>query len=120
MYTEEKPDLEELAHFGVLGMKWGKTRAKATSADVRAARSRVRGTKMKIEKQQSKINTLKGKGKATKAEEQSLAKMKNDFLKNPDRVISARMTRGEKAATALLASLTGAGASTGAGAPVSA
>lgn len=102
MYTQEKPDLEELAHHGVLGMKWGKTRAKASRSDIMSARTRNKSRTRKIERQESKINTLKGKGQASKKEEKTLATMKSDYLKSPDRVIAARMTRGEKAATIIM------------------
>jgi hypothetical protein len=43
MFVDENPDAsldDVLAHYGVLGMKWGQ-RKKATTADIHAARRKV-------------------------------------------------------------------------------
>lgn len=106
MIHEDKPDLptpeEALAHYGVLGMKWGKSRAKAGSASIRSARARTTRQKNNIDKQQDVINNKKGKGEAVSRDVQKLSSMKTSYLKNPDRVIAARMTRGEKVALGIV------------------
>lgn len=106
----EKPDLpteeEALLHYGVLGMKWGKSRTKATSDSIKSARARVVKAKGKIEKQETVVNALKGQGKAYKKQEQDLGKMKASLLKNPDRILSTRMTRGEKYTAVIFGTLT--------------
>jgi len=110
MTYNDKPDLpteeEALAHYGVAGMKWGKTRVKANSDSIKSARARVNKAKGNIEKQEIAVNALKGQGKAHKKQEQELGKMRASLLKNPDRVISTRMTKGEKYASVLLGTLT--------------
>lgn len=90
-----KPSLDDLAHYGVLGMKWG-NRAKANGSDIRSARRRLTKQVDTIDTQKSVVNKT-GKGQA------KLASMKVDFLNNPDRVIANRLTRGEKAFVMLMA-----------------
>lgn len=99
---DEKPTLEELMHYGVLGMKWGKTRTKAGSASINSARTRVTREKNAIDKQQDVINNKRGKGEPFSRDSQKLANMKVSHLKNPDRVIAARLTRGEKVTLGLV------------------
>lgn len=95
---------EELAHYGVLGMKWGRTRTKATAGDIRKARNRLSVKQTKYVVQNDRVKAAKKSGNATKLakEKQTLNKMKASFLKDPDRVTASRMTRGEKAAVFLL------------------
>lgn len=90
-----------LKHYGVLGMKWGKTRAKGDGYDIRAARTRVVADKAKLSKAKRKAANVKDpvQREAARAEVQ---KMKVDFLNNPDRVLANRLTRGEKAVGLLL------------------
>ena len=99
----EKPGLEDtIEHYGVLGMKWGKTRARANGTQIRAARRRVSNQINGLGDQRDKVKAAKGTSKET-SEKNKLNKMKTDFLKNPDRVVAARLTRGEKAAILILA-----------------
>lgn len=91
---------EFLAHFGVLGMKWGKHRAKASTANIHAARRRVQKQKNELTKHEDKVSNL-ADPKARAKGMQEHAKLKASFLNNPDRVVAARLTRGEKAAIAL-------------------
>jgi hypothetical protein len=92
---------DELAHSGVLGMKWGH-RKSANGSQIRTARRN-------LSKQLDDIDTQRGiakaAGKGTRkrtAENNKLDTMKVSFLKNPDRVIAARMTRGEKIAALII------------------
>jgi hypothetical protein len=109
MIDDDKPSLEELRHFGVLGMKWGKNRVKASSDEIRVARANVFKQQTMLESHAKKVlRTTKGNTPERAAGKEKLAEMRMDFLKNPDRVIAARLTRGEKAVTAMFA-LTGVG-----------
>lgn len=105
----EKPSPEEtLEHYGVLGMKWGRHRAKANGTQIRAARRNVRRQAEDVLDQKDKVKS-QPKGSASRAKEQKkFNKMKMDFLDNPDRVIAARLTRGEKIALVILATPAGA------------
>ena len=110
----EKPSPEEsLEHYGVLGMKWGKHRAKANGTQIRAARRNVRRQAEDVLDQRDKVKA-KAKGSTDRAKEQKkLDKMKTNFLNNPDRVIAARLTRGEKIVAAILLTPAGAAAAIG-------
>jgi hypothetical protein len=110
MIDDEKPSLEELRHYGVLGMKWGKTRAQATGDEIRVARANVNKEAAKYNKAANDlVRTTKGRSPERAAGKEKLADMKIEFLKNPDRVTAARLTRGEKAILGVFA-LTGVGA----------
>ena len=89
-------------------MKWGRHRAKANGTQIRAARRNVRRQAEDVLDQKDKVKA-KPKGSTQRAKEQKkFDKMKTDFLNNPDRVIAARLTRGEKIALAILATPAGA------------
>ncbi len=45
MYTEEKPSLEELMHYGKKGMKWGVTRNRSTESSSPPGGLRLAGQK---------------------------------------------------------------------------
>lgn len=104
----EKPELptheEALQHYGVLGMKWGHRR-RANSDQIHNARIAVGKQKTQIQKQHDKVNALRPgtAGRATEAKR--LSNLETSALKNPDRVIAARMTKGEKAASVLFSIL---------------
>lgn len=92
---------ETLAHYGVLGMKWGRTRARATAGEIREARSRVNAQRGKLlSKEVAAIKASPGQEKKKAVVDAN--RMRARYLKNPDRVTAARMTRGEKAVFALL------------------
>lgn len=95
----DKPTLndEMLEHYGVLGMHWGVTRAKANTSQIKRARRNVTKDENKYERQADKVDATTKNGTAARAKgESDLAKLKISNLKNPDRVIAARLTRGEK------------------------
>jgi hypothetical protein len=88
-------------------MKWGVTRQVATGGQIRSARHRVGLQKIAVTQARRNISsatTAKSKANAI----QKHADLKMALLNNPDRVIAARLTRGEKIASFLL--LTPAGA----------
>lgn len=99
--TKPALDAATLEHYGVLGMKWGRTRARANSSQIRSARARVNLQSAKIGVQRDLVRTASTpQAKAQRKSE--LSKTTTAFLKNPDRVTAVRLTRGEKVATALL------------------
>lgn len=104
---EECQNLDDvLAHYGKKGMKWGvrnaeKRMSKPTNDQILDARTRLASAQRQINNQADKVNTSSGKKQTQEAAK--YAKMKADFLKNPDQVTARYMTRGDKAAHALLA-----------------
>lgn len=97
-----------LAHYGVMGMKWGRHRAQANGDDIRAARARVGKEKTKLKSAHRKATEIGDRDKRQAALKE-VGKMRADFLKNPDRVIASRMTRGEKQLSLVLGLVTGVG-----------
>ena len=95
-----------LAHYGVVGMKWGKRKARdgspktrPTGREIKDARVRVGAARrVEIDKQttrRAKVD-IALKGEYSK-------KLSDEYRANPDRAIAFRMTRGEKALAAILA-----------------
>lgn len=100
---QDKPSLEDaLKHYGVLGMKWGRTRVKGTSADVRDAREAIQVKSDRIDRQRENVVVAKRGSTERNKETAKLAKMVKDYNNDPDRVLAARMTRGEKAIIGIL------------------
>lgn len=104
------PEVGSLAHYGVKGMKWGKrkARAKADSTDIQAARGRVSKENRQYKSQKRAAQNIQDGEKRVKALKDVEA-LRATQLKNPDRAISARMTRGEKVATLAVGAVTGFG-----------
>lgn len=110
MLHEEKPTLDDaLKHYGVLGMKWGVTRQVATGSQIRSARHRVQGQQIALKQAKRSVRSATTAQAKANAEKKH-ADLKMALLNNPDRVIAARLTRGEKAASLLLFSPIGAAA----------
>lgn len=99
----EKPSLEELSHYGVKGMRWG-VRKKYSAADIRAARSRQKGrldeftTARKAHAKSLSTND----GRKIGSTGATMDAKRRALLRHPDRAVALRMTRGEKAVTAIL------------------
>lgn len=92
-YEEQDPN--DLEHVGVLGMKWGH-RKTGTGGQIYAARGRVKRQRSDIANQKIVVNKSSNDVNAHNKQTVKLNEMKSSYLKNPDRVISARMTNGEK------------------------
>lgn len=111
MIVDDKPDLMELAHYGVKGMKWGVRRkrssssssspAKPSTQEIRNARIRQNSRRIQINNQAVKLNLATGKAKDREAKK--LNKLQMDFLDSPDRATELRLTRGEKAVLTVFA-----------------
>jgi hypothetical protein len=99
--VDEKPSLEDLVHYGVLGMKWGHRKA-ATGKEIKAARQTLMARSKAYRKESKKLGNYAEGSPKRKALELKLAKQHQAYLKDPARVIASRMTRGEKFGTALL------------------
>jgi hypothetical protein len=112
----------ELAHYGVMGMKWGHRKA-ATGDQIRAARRHVDSERTKLDAQGVRAERAKGT-KSEAKERNKYENMRVKFLRDPDRATAVRMTRGEKFATIItttgLSALTSAGINTIGGAAVGA
>jgi len=102
---DDKPELpteeEALAHYGVLGMKWGKSRAKASASEIRSARRGLQEKDVKYGRLEDKLWEAKSATDSKKIIS-AMRKMEQDNKKDPRNAIANRLTRGEKAALVIL------------------
>jgi len=87
-------------------MKWG-VRRKASTQDIKGARTRLKRESSAYRQESKKLSGATGAKKT--ALEADLRKRQQKYLNNPDRVIAARMTRGEKFVSVLLGAQSGVG-----------
>lgn len=104
----EKPSLEELAHHGVKGMKWGH-RKKYSTSDIKDARARQQSRAVEVNNAAAKLNLAsKAGGKGAEKAAATYAKKANAYKSNKDAAVAARMTKGEKAVSLLIGGPIGA------------
>lgn len=102
---------EFLAHFGVKGMRWGHRKSAPSGRQGGKTYGERSALRDQVNAQQLRSNVASTKaaltvGKNRKAVKEAAHKQRLDYLRNPDRVTAATMTRGEKRATIILTSLT--------------
>lgn len=108
---QDKPDLDDLAHFGVKGMRWGVRRGLTTAKDRQNLESRKTINKMTLQRDVSAIKSVNPfSSKEKRAEMRSLTKqMQKDIKASPHLAPSIRMTAGEKTALIILGGPAGIG-----------
>lgn len=104
-YNGVKPSLDELAHYGKKGMKWG-VRKKYSTQEIHDARIRQRSRIANVDAQAHKLNLATGKNKDVQAKK--YLKLVDELNTNKDAAVASRMTKGEKAANLILAGPIGA------------
>jgi len=87
VYGDEKPSLEELAHHGVKGQRWGVRKSHPSATEIHSARKRQEARVVQLHK----AKTPKQVSVATKK-----------LNTSEDRVTAARMTLGEKVTATML------------------
>ena len=107
-YLTEKPSLDELAHFGVKGMKWGVRKA---STDVGGSSKIANGLEKIKAKSQSRTNSIleaRARVDVRKANydkaETALKEMFLELSKHPDTKMARKRTTGEHVASLILGS----------------
>lgn len=117
-YGDEKPSLEDLAHFGVKGMKWGERHDRKFQAKVERVRTsgsprqqrnmQIKVARKNIETRQREIHAIVRASNKTKdpAQRHKLdalaAKKAKELFEHPDQLTASRMTTGEKWVNGLL------------------
>jgi hypothetical protein len=102
IYADEKPSLEDLAHHGVKGMKWGQRKARPSTSDIHDARARQASRQNEINQNIGRLNLAKSGSKQQDALAKKVATGMDKFDTNKDAAVAARMTKGEKAAAVML------------------
>lgn len=103
IYGDEKPSLQELAHYGTKGMKWGVRRAQRKERN-----AQIKGARQRIASKQAEVHSLarqssKAKTAAERARLDKLATKKaKELFESPDHLTASRMTSGEKWMTGVL------------------
>lgn len=113
---QDKPDLNDMFHFGVKGMKWGERRFQKkldkvrTSGTPRQQRNmQIKVARKNVATRQNEVHALvrasnKTKDPVKRSNLDKLATKKaKELFESPDQLTASRMTTGEKWATGLLA-----------------
>ena len=92
---------EFLAHYGVKGMRWGHRKSAPGAGAGGMTRHQRNEIRNRVNAQQLRSNVASTKaaltvGKNRKAKKEAAHKQRLEYLRNPDRVTAATMTRGEK------------------------
>jgi hypothetical protein len=100
---EDKPSLEELAHHGVKGMKWGVRRQmrRERNQQIKTARRNIANRQAEIHAIERRANKTKSASERAKLDALSTKKAA-ELFNHPDQTTAARLTSGEKFTTALL------------------
>ena len=105
MIPTEKPGTpEELAHYGVKGMKWGVRRQTRRQANADFKKKFSTAEARRTEIMRARASVARDKANVDFAPTLAARKAANQvYLNNPDRATALRLTRGEKVVTAILA-----------------
>lgn len=101
LVQDQKPSLDDLMHYGVLGMKWGQRR-KATGGQIREARRRLDAKRSEYRRADDKAAAARPGSREARVANAKVKRLEKEFKDDPDRAIAIRMTRGEKVASVLL------------------
>lgn len=102
------PSLDELTHFGKKGMRWGVRKDYPSGKTIREARRSTNAQRGDIMAKRGKLALHAVLGKPTGRDKTNLSKAKLKYLKNPDRLVAAKLTKGESV-TAVVLALSGVG-----------
>jgi hypothetical protein len=95
---QDKPDILTMIHSGVKGMKWGVRKKTSTSSEIKDARVRqaVRERRLASATDQLNLVSAGSNAAAKKAAVKKFQQAHKDLLTSEDRVVAARMTKGDK------------------------
>lgn len=101
IFGGETPEIKDLEHFGVLGMKWGH-RKTGTTAEIEGARRRMDARRRQRDDAEDRRDLAPRGSKAAATADKKFQELSKKLDEDPDRVLAARLTRGEKVASLLL------------------
>jgi hypothetical protein len=106
---EDKPSLDELAHHGVKGMKWGSRRGKSESvssakpngSEIHAARARHNDRMDRLETEGARLSFAKSASDKQRVLN-GIHAIANEKGAHEDANVATRLTRGEKIANTIV------------------